>query len=147
MQANNLLEGTISAAFAPHCSRRKTNSDHFHAEHKDKNHRRDPVVHFIQHRCTDQHISAVIKQKQRRHADEERQHEGEGHIFAGGTYCTGGWSTSDEIVINYKDGSSEKIDPEKLTDIRRFDIQNIKSVKYRGSDYLPERIEQAATEQ
>lgn len=59
----------------------------------------------------------------------------------------GGWSTSDEIVINYKDGSSEKIDPEKMTDIRRFDIENIKSVKYQGAEYLPERIEQAATEQ
>lgn len=147
MQANNLFESAASSAFAPHCSRRKTNSDHFHAEHKDKNHRRDPVVHFIQHRCTDQHISAVIKQKQRCYANEERHGKREGHIFAGDAYRTGGWSTSDEIVINYKDGSSEKIDPEKMTDIRRFDIENIKSVKYRGSEYLPERIEQAATEQ
>ncbi len=57
-----------------------------------------------------------------------------------------GWSISDDIVINYKDGSSEKIDPEKMTDIRHFDIKNIKSVKYQGSDYLPERIEQTATE-
>lgn len=50
-------------------------------------------------------------------------------------------------MINYKDGSSEKRDPEKMTDIRRFDIKNIKSVKYQGSEYLPKRIEQAATEQ
>ena len=53
----------------------------------------------------------------------------------------GGWSNSDDIVINYKDGSSEKIDREKMIDIRHFDIENIKSVKYQGSEYLPERIE------
>lgn len=59
----------------------------------------------------------------------------------------GGWSNSDDIVINYKDGSSEKIDREKIIDIRHFDIENIKSVEYKNREYLPERTEKASSDE
>ena len=50
------------------------------------------------------------------------------------------------VTINYKNGSSEEIDITKMTsEIRKYDLENIKSVEHNGQTFTPQEIDRAQT--
>ena len=55
------------------------------------------------------------------------------------------WS-SPLVTINYKNGNSEEIDITKMnSEIRKYDLENIKSVEYNGQTFTPQEIDRAQT--
>ena len=50
------------------------------------------------------------------------------------------------VTINYKNGTSEEIDITKMnSEIRQYDLENIKSVEYNGQTFTPQEIDRAQT--
>lgn len=55
------------------------------------------------------------------------------------------WS-SPLVRINYKNGNSEELDLTKMnSEIRKYDLENIKSVEHNGQTFTPQEIDRAQT--
>ena len=50
------------------------------------------------------------------------------------------------VTINYKNGTSEELDITKMnSEIRKYDLENIKSVEHNGQTFTPQEIDRAQT--